>query len=80
MRRKYGGVWSNSPGAARISCRSVLYSKPTQRGAAPVRSNVCDCPGGPFTKYLTTILGLSYDNAIVTIDLQQVSISENILR
>jgi len=32
------------------------------------------CPGARFTKYLTTILRLSYDNAIVTIDLRRTSI------
>jgi len=30
-------------------------------------------PGGRFTKYLTTILRLSYDNAIVTIDLRRMT-------
>jgi len=30
-------------------------------------------PGARFTKYLTTILRLSYDNAKVTIDLRQTS-------
>jgi len=33
-----------------------------------------------FTKYLTTILRLSYDNAKVTIDLRQTSNLQNILR
>jgi len=36
--------------------------------------------GARFTKYLTTILRLSYDNAKVTIDLRQTSHSQNILR
>jgi len=31
-------------------------------------------PGARFTKYLTTILRLSYDNAEVTIDLRRTSI------
>jgi len=33
-----------------------------------------------FTKYLTTILRLSYDNAKVTIDLRRTSNLQNILR
>jgi len=33
-----------------------------------------------FTKYLTTILRLSYDNAKVTIDLRRTSDLQNILR
>jgi len=37
-------------------------------------------PAARFTKYLTTILRLSYDNAKVTIDLRQTSHSQNILR
>ena len=36
--------------------------------------------GAQFTKYLTTILRLSYDNAKVTIDLRQTSNVRNILR
>ena len=36
--------------------------------------------GARFTKYLTTILRLSYDNAKVTIDLRQTSNLQNILR
>jgi len=37
-------------------------------------------PGAQFTKYLTTILRLSYDNAKVTIDLRRTSNLQNILR
>ena len=37
-------------------------------------------PGAKFTKYLTTILRLSYDNAQHTIDLRQMSNLQNILR
>ena len=37
-------------------------------------------PGTRFTKYLTTILRLSYDNAKVTIDLRRTSNLQNILR
>jgi len=37
-------------------------------------------PGARFTKYLTTILRLSYDNAEVTIDLRRTSNLRNILR
>ena len=33
-------------------------------------SVICWKPAGRFTKYLTTILRLSYDNAKVTIDLR----------
>jgi len=36
--------------------------------------------GARFTKYLTTILRLSYDNAKVTIDLRRTSNLQNILR
>ena len=36
-------------------------------------------PWARFTKYLTTILRLSYDNAIVTIDLRQTYNLSNIL-
>jgi len=36
--------------------------------------------GARFTKYLTTILRLSYDNAKVTIDLRQASNLQNILQ
>ena len=41
------------------------------------------CPSNTrnrFTKYLTTILRLSYDNAKVTIDLRRTSNLQNILR
>jgi len=37
------------------------------------------CPGARFTKYLTTILRLAYDNAKVTIDLRRTSNLQNIL-
>jgi len=37
-------------------------------------------PGPRFTKYLTTILPLSYDNAKVTIDLRRTSNLQYILR
>ena len=37
-------------------------------------------PGARFTKYLTTILRLSYDNGKVTIDLRRTSNLQNILR
>ena len=37
-------------------------------------------PGVRFTKYLTTILRLSYDNVTVTIDLRRTSNLQNILR
>ena len=37
-------------------------------------------PGARFTKYRTTILRLSYDNAKVTIDLRLTSKVQNILR
>jgi len=37
-------------------------------------------PGVRFTKYLTTILRLSYDNAKVTIDLRRTSNLQNVLR
>ena len=37
-------------------------------------------PGARFTKYLTTILRLSYDNAKVTIDLRRTSNLQNVLR
>jgi len=36
-------------------------------------------PGARFTKYLTTILRLSYDNAEVTFDLRRTSNLQNIL-
>ena len=36
--------------------------------------------GTRFTKYLTTILRLSYDNAKVTIDLRRTSNLQNVLR
>jgi len=39
-----------------------------------------DRAGARFTKYLTTILRLSYDNAEVTIDLRRTSNLQNILR
>ena len=39
-----------------------------------------DRPGARFTKYLTTVLRLSYDNAKVTIDLRRTSNLQNILR
>jgi len=39
-----------------------------------------DRPGARFTKYLTTALRLSYDNAKVTIDLRRTSNLQNILR
>jgi len=35
-------------------------------------------PGARFTKYLTTILRLSYDNATVTINLRRTSNLQNI--
>jgi len=37
-------------------------------------------PGARFTKYLTTILRLSYDNAKVTTNLRQTSNLQNILQ
>jgi len=37
-------------------------------------------PGARFTKYLTAILRLSYDNAKVTIDLRRTSNLQNVLR
>jgi len=37
-------------------------------------------PGARFTKYLTTILRLSYNNAEVTIDLRQTSNVQNIIQ
>jgi len=42
--------------------------------------NVGSRPGARFTKYLTTILRLSYDNAKVTINLRRTSNLQNILR
>ena len=63
-KRSHGSAVS----AARL-CRLVLYS------------NSCSAVLLPdATKYLTTILRLSYDNAKVTIDLRQTSHSQNILR
>ena len=44
------------------------------------RSHTIQGPGARFTKYLTTILRLSYDNAKVTIDLRRTSNLQNILR
>ena len=52
-----------------VSYRVILHTHTTAR-----------CPGARFTKYLTTILRLSYDNAIVTIDLRRTSNLQNILR
>ena len=43
-------------------------------------STTCTARGARFTKYLTTILRLSYDNAKVTIDLRRTSNLPNILR
>jgi len=43
-------------------------------------SNESKTAGTRFTKYLTTILRLSYDNAKVTIDLRRTSNLQNILR
>jgi len=37
-------------------------------------------PGARFTKYLTTVLRLSYDNAKLTIDLRRTFNLQNILR
>jgi len=37
-------------------------------------------PGARFTKYLTTILRLSYDNAKVTINLRRTSNLQNIIQ
>jgi len=43
-------------------------------------TQTCVLPGARFTKYLTTILRLSYDNAKVTIDLRRTSTLRNIIR
>ena len=42
--------------------------------------NATERSAARFTKYLTTILRLSYDNAKVTIDLRPTSNLQNILR
>jgi len=50
-------------------------------GTLRTNRDVCRAgPGARFTKYLTTLLRLSYDNAKVTIDLRRTSNLQNILR
>jgi len=44
------------------------------------KKHATENPGARFTKYLTTVLRLSYDNAKVTIDLRRTSNLQNILR
>ena len=44
------------------------------------KGKVYHTPGARFTKYLTAILRLSYDNAEVTIDLRRTYNLSNILR
>jgi len=60
-----GAVWKGA-----YKSEPVVYS--TQRASTD--------SGARFTKYLTTILLLSYDNAKVTIDLRRTSNLLNILR
>ena len=87
-------IFSVHVGAARVVCRAgsmqlsgVCLS--VRLSVRPIRSLHAAAaglllwvrrPGARFTKYLTTILRLSYDNAKVTIDLRWTSKVQNILR
>jgi len=50
-----------------------------QSGLSSTLTSQPNNAGARFTKYLTTILRLSYDNAKVTIDLRRTSNLQNIL-
>ena len=62
---------------SRVSIRPVQLPSPL---FPPVRHRCRYNPGARFTKHLTTVLRLSYDNAKVTIDLRRTSSLQNILR
>jgi len=58
----------------------ILYIVSTQDQTNDVLSFWASHPGARFTKYLTTILRLSYDNAKVAIDLRLTSNLQNVLQ
>jgi len=83
--------YSRSTFRSEASCtwHHLAPRRPTQHATAASAINkppqliadmFCAEPRARFTKYLTTILRLSYDNAKVMIDLRQTSHSQNILR
>jgi len=66
---------SSSHTPTNLSCRNLRYFD-----LLWICSETSCTTRARFTKYLTTILRLSYDNTKVTIDLRQTSPSQNILR
>jgi len=70
-----GGVHGATAGRSRRAI-SVQCSFQLQRMPKMPRQS----PGARFTKYLTTILRVSYDNAKVTINLRRTSNLQNILQ
>jgi len=63
----------------KVRMRRVAMSSAEVSIAPITTSGTSERPGARFTKYLTTILRLSYDNAKVTIDLRWTSNLQNIL-
>ena len=66
--RTYQRLYGN--GSSQPDCPCVLlYAYASRVSRMPIFVSISfSGPGARFTKYLTTILRLSYDNAIVTID------------
>ena len=72
--------WDASPPTLEIRRYLVRSLQLLQLAVIFSLGNVGSRPGAGFTKYLTTILWLSYDNAKVTINLRRTSNLQNILR
>jgi len=70
----YGMVWY---GMVNVDLYSAIITKVSNALSTLVSR---EKPGARFTKYLTTILRLSYDDAKVTIDLRRTSNLQNILQ
>ena len=62
------GPTKDRKGPQRSTTHGTTEDRQYHKG--PQRTTVENYTGARFTKYLTTILRLSYDNAIVTIDLR----------
>ena len=86
--RDPGDVQQQATGAGATGAGSVSYrwclTSPSpnlrDRGPRPRQSPTFWPPGARFTKYLTIVLWLSYDNAKVTIDLRRTYNLQNISR
>ena len=68
--------WCDIVATRKISCPRIVNARTIAHGHWNFRRPA----GARFTKYLTTILRLSYDNAKVTIDLRRTSNLQNVLR